>query len=111
MVGCSLGAHAAGSALAAPTLGRPLARRPSAVRAVQQAGAVMTLSPPLEQAPPAVLDRPSDPPSRRTARIAGIFMVITFISIPALPLYDHVLHQTGFIAGGGGDLRVSLGAL
>jgi hypothetical protein len=71
----------------------------------------MTLSPPLEQARPAALDRPSDPPSRRTARIAGIFMVITFISIPALPLYDHVLHQTGFITGGGGDLRVSLGAL
>jgi hypothetical protein len=71
----------------------------------------MTLSPPLEQAPPAALDRPSDPPSRRTARIAGIFMVITFISIPALPLYDHVLNQTSFITGGGGDLRVSLGAL
>jgi len=71
----------------------------------------MTLSPPLEQVAPAALDRPSDPPSRRTARVAGIFMVITFISIPALPLYDHVLHQTGFITGSGGDLRVSVGAL
>jgi hypothetical protein len=71
----------------------------------------MTLSPPLEQAPDAVLDRPSDPPSRRTARIAGIFMVITFISIPGLLLYDHVLHQPGFITGSGGDLRVSVGAL
>ena len=49
---------------------------------------------------------------RRTARIAGIFFVITFISIPALPLYDQVLnHHTNFIVGGGGDLRVELGAL
>ena len=71
----------------------------------------MTLSPPLEQVLPPAPDDPSDPPSRRTARIAGIFMVITFISIPALLLYDHVLHQTGFITGSGGDLRVSVGAL
>lgn len=50
---------------------------------------------------------------RRTARIAGIFLVITFISIPALPLYDQVLNHTHFIVGGGGggDLRVELGAL
>ncbi len=48
---------------------------------------------------------------RRTARIAGIFFIITFISIPALPLYDQVLNHTHFIAGGGGDLRVELGAL
>ncbi len=48
---------------------------------------------------------------RRTARIAGIFMVITFISIPALPLYDHVLHHTNFIVGAGGDARVYVGAL
>jgi Domain of unknown function (DUF4386) len=48
---------------------------------------------------------------RRAARIAGIFFVITFISIPALPLYDQVLNHTHFIIGGGGDLRVELGAL
>ena len=48
---------------------------------------------------------------RRTARIAGIFLVITFISIPALPLYDQVLNHNHFIVGGGGDLRVELGAL
>ncbi|MHB8659341.1 MAG: DUF4386 domain-containing protein [Solirubrobacteraceae bacterium] len=48
---------------------------------------------------------------RRTARIAGIFLVITFISIPALPLYDQVLNHTHFIAGSGGDLRVERGAL
>ena len=71
----------------------------------------MTLSVPLEKALREPLDRPSDPPSRRIARLAGIFMVITFISIPALPLYDQVLNHTGFIVGSGGDLRVSLGAL
>ena len=48
---------------------------------------------------------------RRSARIAGIFFVITFISIAALPLYDQVLNHTHFIVGGGGDLRVELGAL
>jgi Domain of unknown function (DUF4386) len=48
---------------------------------------------------------------RRTARIAGIFMVITFISIPALPLYDQVLHHTNFVVGAGGDARVYVGAL
>ena len=71
----------------------------------------MTLSAPPEQTlrvPPA---RPGDPPSRGIARIAGIFMVLTFISIPALPLYDQVLNNTNFIAGGGGNGRVYLGAL
>jgi hypothetical protein len=48
---------------------------------------------------------------RRTARIAGIFVVITFVSIAALPLYDSVLNDTRFIVGGGGDARVELGAL
>lgn len=51
------------------------------------------------------------PPSRRIARIAGIFMVLTFISIPALPLYDEVLNNTNFIAGSDGNGRVYLGAL
>ena len=71
----------------------------------------MTLSAPPEQALRAPLDRPGDPPSRRVARIAGIFMVITFISIPALPLYDQVLHHTNFVVGAGGDARVYVGAL
>src|SRR6201994_4678395 len=70
----------------------------------------MTLSAPPEQALRTPFDRPGDPPSRRVARIAGIFMVVTFISIPALPLYDHVLNQTHFIVGAGGDTRVYLGA-
>ena len=71
----------------------------------------MTLSAPPEQTLRAPRDRPGDPPSRRVARIAGIFMVVTFISIPALPLYDQVLNHTNFIVGGGGDMRVYLGAL
>ena len=71
----------------------------------------MTLSPPPEQPVRALFDRPGDPRSRRVARIAGIFMVITFISIPALPLYDQVLHNTNFVVGAGGDARVYVGAL
>jgi uncharacterized membrane protein YidH (DUF202 family) len=71
----------------------------------------MTLSATHEQTLRAPLDRRGDPPSRRVARIAGIFMVITFISIPALLLYDRVLHHTNFIVGTGGDARVYVGAL
>jgi hypothetical protein len=70
----------------------------------------MTLAAPPEQTLREPLDRPEQPPSRRAARIAGIFMVITFLSIPALPLYDQVLNHTNFIVGGGGDTRVYLGA-
>ena len=72
----------------------------------------MTLSAPPEQTLREPVGRSGEPPSRRIARIAGIFMVITFISIPALPLYDQVLNHTHFIVGGGGgDWRVYLGAL
>jgi hypothetical protein len=71
----------------------------------------MTTSAPPEQPLRALVDRPADPPSRRVARIAGIFMVITFISIPALPLYDQVLHHTNFVASAGGNARVYVGAL
>jgi hypothetical protein len=39
-------------------------------------------------------------------------MVVTFISIPALPLYDRVLDHTDFVGGGGGGgTRVYPGAL
>jgi hypothetical protein len=83
----------------------------SAVRASYTQEPLMTLSAPPEQTLRAPLDRPGDPPSRRVARLAGIFFVLTFISIPALPLYDQVLNHTNFIVGGGGDTRVYLGAL
>jgi hypothetical protein len=49
--------------------------------------------------------------ARKRARIAGVFFLITFISIAALPLYDSVLKHHGFIVGGGGDARVQLGAV
>ena len=63
----------------------------------------MTLSAPPEHTLRAPSARPGEQPSRRVARIAGIFMVITFISIPALPLYDQVLHHTNFVVGAGGS--------
>src|SRR5690242_2753892 len=52
-------------------------------------------------------------PYRRTARIAGILFLITFIaSIPALALFQPVLDDpAGWIAGTGGAGRLGLGAL
>ena len=49
--------------------------------------------------------------ARKRARIAGIFFLVTFISIAALPLYHSVLNNHSFIVGAGGDTRVELGAL
>jgi hypothetical protein len=47
------------------------------------------------------------PQQRRTARIAGVWFVITFVaSIPALLLYDPVLNDTGYVLGAGADTRV-----
>jgi len=48
---------------------------------------------------------------RKRARLAGIFFVVTFISIAALPLYNSVLKHHGFILGAGGDAHVRLGAV
>lgn len=58
----------------------------------------------------ATRDGPTDF-ERRSARIAGIFFLITFISIAALPLYEQVLNHTHFIVGSSGDTRVQLGAV
>jgi Domain of unknown function (DUF4386) len=60
---------------------------------------------------PATLDGPARSDARRRARIAGIFFVVTFISIAALPLYHSVLNDHGFIVGSGGDSHVRLGAV
>jgi hypothetical protein len=57
------------------------------------------------------LDRRTEAEARKRARIAGIFFVVTFISIAALPLYHPVLKDHSFIVGAGGDTRVQLGAL
>jgi len=48
---------------------------------------------------------------RKRARIAGIFFLITFVSIAALPLYNSVLKHHGFIVGSSGDGSVELGAV
>ena len=53
------------------------------------------------------------PQQRRTARIAGWLMALTFLtSIPAaLILYDSILNDTVYIFAPGDDTRVKLGAL
>jgi hypothetical protein len=68
-------------------------------------------TPPSERSAPAALDRPTDPATRKIARIAGVLFLITFAtSIPALLLYDPVLNDHSYITGGGADTRVSLAA-
>ena len=64
-----------------------------------------------ERSSGATLDRPTEQ-QRRTARIAGVWFVITIVaSIPALLLYDPVLNDTGYITGGGADTPIRLAAL
>ena len=51
-------------------------------------------------------------PLRKTSLIFGLFFAGTFIfSIPALFFYDHGLHDTNYILGGGFDRSISMGAL
>ena len=51
-------------------------------------------------------------PDRKTSLIFGLFFAGTFIfSIPALFFYDPLLHDAGYILGGGFDARISTGAL
>jgi uncharacterized protein DUF4386 len=70
----------------------------------------MTISSP-EQSPGAAVGRPTQPPPRQLALIAGVFFVITFISaIAAVLLYDPVLDDPDYIVGAGADTRVQLGA-
>jgi hypothetical protein len=53
----------------------------------------------------------SQPPSRRTARLAGIFFILTFLtSIPALLLYGPALNDTDYVLGVGGVAQIQLGA-
>src|SRR5579864_2709991 len=48
---------------------------------------------------------------RRTARLAGWFFVITFVtSIPALLLYEPLLKHANYILGPGAHTRIALGA-
>jgi hypothetical protein len=49
--------------------------------------------------------------NRKIALVTGVLFVITYVtSIPALLLYHPVLHNTGYITGGGSDARVLVGA-
>ena len=49
---------------------------------------------------------------RRTARIAGVLYLLTFVSIPTLGLYKPVKDDVGaFLLGAGSDTGVMLGAL
>jgi hypothetical protein len=52
-------------------------------------------------------------PLRRTAFVAGLLFIITFVaSIPAAPaLYTVVLDHPNYIVGAGADSRIALGAL
>jgi hypothetical protein len=59
----------------------------------------------------ATLDPVTSASRRRTARIAGIWFLVTFVSIAALPLYDSILNDTRFIVSGGGDTSVQLGVV
>ena len=64
-----------------------------------------------ERSSGAALDRPTES-QRRTALIAGLWFVITFVaSIPALLLYGPVLNDMGYITGAGADTPIRLGAL
>jgi hypothetical protein len=49
-------------------------------------------------------------PTRRTALVAGIFYLITFISIPTLGLYGTVKTDQNWITGSGGSTGVLWGA-
>jgi hypothetical protein len=51
--------------------------------------------------------------TRKTALIAGVLFLITFVtSIPAaLLLYRPVLDHASYVIGAGADTRVALGAL
>ncbi|MBB4772304.1 DUF4386 domain-containing protein [Actinomadura livida] len=58
-----------------------------------------------------VPERPVDA-VQRTARIAGVWFILTFVfSIPAVLLYDPVLNDADYILGAGADTQVRIGAL
>ena len=50
-------------------------------------------------------------PLRKTALVAGVFYLITFISIPTLFLYSHVKTDRAFITSAGSSTGVLWGAL
>jgi len=50
-------------------------------------------------------------PLRRTSRAAGIFYLITFVSIPTLAVYQGIHGQADFVLGAGSDTGVLWAAL
>ncbi len=70
-----------------------------------------------QSASPTVPDRAGQgrcaptPAEQRTARIMGAWFLGTFIAIPAFFFYDPILNHADYVAGGGEDLRVGVGAL
>jgi hypothetical protein len=52
----------------------------------------------------------SDNPRRRTSLTAGLFYLLTFVSIPTLSLYSQV-HNPNYIVGPGPDTAVIVGAI
>jgi len=50
-------------------------------------------------------------PLRKTALVAGVFYLITFVSIPTLFLYTQVLHNAKYILGPGPDTAVLVGGI
>src|SRR2546423_3732814 len=50
-------------------------------------------------------------PLRRTALIAGVFYLLTFVSIPTLFLYAQVLHNAKYILSPGPDTAVLFGGI
>jgi len=63
-------------------------------------------APPAIGAPPATV-----PTQRKTALVAGILYLLTFVSIPILFLYDQVRHNPQYILGPGPDTAVLVGAI
>src|SRR5918911_3604192 len=56
--------------------------------------------------------KPPMDPTRKAALVAGLFYIGTFVfSIPALGLYDGVLHNRNFVLGSGSAQGVLWGAL
>ena len=50
-------------------------------------------------------------PLRKTALVAGILYLLTFVSIPTLFLYDQVRHDPKYILGPGPDTAVLVGGI
>src|SRR5438552_9747876 len=48
---------------------------------------------------------------RKTALVAGVLYLLTFVSIPILVLYSHVLHNADYIVSAGSVTGVRLGGV